>query len=66
MTIVGVVGDTRHDSPASGPEPEIYMPLAQHPYYANEFQMVIRTALPLSSLAPPSAKKCANSAPPPP
>lgn len=53
MTIVGVVGDTRHDSPASGPEPEIYMPLAQHPYYANEFQMVIRTALPLSSLAAP-------------
>ncbi len=53
MTIVGVVGDTRHDSPASGPEPEIYMPLAQHPYYANEFQMVIRTALPLSALAAP-------------
>ena len=53
MTIVGVVGDTRHDSPSSAPEPELYMPLAQHPYYANEFQMVIRTALPLSSLAGP-------------
>ena len=57
MTIVGVVGDTRHDSPASAPEPELYMPLAQHPYYANEFQMVIRTALPLRSLAGPIREK---------
>jgi putative ABC transport system permease protein len=53
MTIVGVVGDTRHDSPASDPEPELYMPLAQHPYYANEFQMVIHSALPPASLAAP-------------
>ena len=34
MTIVGVVGDVRQDSPASNPEPEIYMPFQQHPAYA--------------------------------
>ena len=33
MTIVGVVGDVRQNSPASSPEPELYMPLQQHPYY---------------------------------
>jgi len=43
MTIVGVVSDVRQDSPASKPEPEIYMPFQQHPYYANELQIAIRT-----------------------
>jgi predicted permease len=42
MTIVGVVGDVRQASPASRPEPELYMPLRQHPYVANEIQMVVR------------------------
>ena len=42
MTIVGVVGDVRHAGPATPPGPEIYMPLAQHPFYANEVQLAIR------------------------
>ena len=42
MTIVGVVGDVRQASPASRPGPELYMPLRQHPYVANEVQMVVR------------------------
>jgi len=44
MTIVGVVGDVRQDSPASSPGPELYMPLQQHPFYGNEVQVVLRTA----------------------
>jgi len=50
MTIVGVVGDVRQDSPASRPGPELYMPLLQHPYYANEVQVVLRTAVDPASL----------------
>ncbi|HEX8925669.1 MAG TPA: ABC transporter permease, partial [Terriglobales bacterium] len=46
MTIVGVVGDVRQDSPASKPGPALYMPLNQHPYRANEIQVVMRTDLP--------------------
>ena len=46
MTIVGVVGDVRQDSPASKPGPALYMPLNQHPYRANEIQIVMRTDLP--------------------
>lgn len=42
MRIVGVVGDTRTDSPASTPGPELYMPYAQHPWHANELQVVTR------------------------
>jgi putative ABC transport system permease protein len=50
MTIVGVVGDVRQDSPASAPGPELYMPLKQHPYHANELQVVVRTAVEPGSL----------------
>ena len=50
MTVVGVAGDVRQSSPASAPEPEMYMPLQQHPYFANELQVVIRTALDPTSL----------------
>ncbi len=39
MTIVGVVGNVRQDSPASKASPAMYMPLAQHPFRANEVQM---------------------------
>ena len=45
MTIVGIVGDVRQDSPASAPGPELYMPLKQHPFYANELQVVMRTGV---------------------
>ena len=53
MTIVGVVGDTRQDSPASSPGPTLYMPLLQQPYHANEVQVVMRTAVPPASLVDP-------------
>jgi putative ABC transport system permease protein len=51
-TIVGVVGDVRQDSPASAPQAQIYMPLRQHPYTANEIQIVLRTGRPSESLIP--------------
>ena len=44
MTIVGVVGDVRQDSPASPPVPQLYMPLRQHPYAASRVQLVVRTS----------------------
>ena len=50
MTIVGVVGDVRQESPASVPGPELYMPLRQHPYAANELQIVVRTSVAPESL----------------
>ncbi|HEY2940865.1 MAG TPA: ABC transporter permease [Vicinamibacteria bacterium] len=50
MTIVGVVGDVRQASPASPPGPELYMPLRQHPYAANNVQMVMRTSVAPESL----------------
>ena len=43
MTIVGVVGDVRQDSPAANPGPILYMPIAQHPYFASEIYIVLRT-----------------------
>jgi len=50
MTIVGVVGDVRQASPASRLGPELYMPLRQHPFAANEVQVVIRSGVPPESL----------------
>src|SRR5262245_23369796 len=50
MTIVGVVGNVRQDSPTSAMSPALYMPLAQHPYRANEVQVAIRTAVDSLSL----------------
>jgi len=50
MTIVGVIGDVRQDSPASVPAPELYMPLKQPPFYANELQVVVRTEVEPGSL----------------
>jgi putative ABC transport system permease protein len=43
MTIVGVVGDVRQESPAANPGPTLYMPMTQHPYYANQIHIVLRT-----------------------
>jgi putative ABC transport system permease protein len=43
MTIIGVVGDVRQDSPASDPGPVLYMPMAQHPYFAAETYIVLKT-----------------------
>jgi predicted permease len=50
MTIVGVVGDVRHASPAAAPGPELYMPLRQHPYAASRVQVVVRTSVDPESL----------------
>jgi predicted permease len=52
MTVVGVVGDVRQSSPAAQPGPELYMPLRQHPFNANEVQIVTRTAEKPETLIP--------------
>ncbi len=57
MTIVGVVGDVRQDSPAEKPGPNLYMPMAQHPYYANQIHVVVRTRVsPLTLINPVQSK----------
>jgi predicted permease len=43
MTIIGVVGDVRQNSPADNPAPVLYMPMTQHPAYANQIHIVLRT-----------------------
>jgi putative ABC transport system permease protein len=43
MTIVGVVGDVRQDSPAEKQGPTLYMPMTQHPFYANQIHIILRT-----------------------
>jgi putative ABC transport system permease protein len=43
MTVVGVVGDVRQQSPAANPGPTLYMPMTQHPYFANQIHIVLRT-----------------------
>src|SRR5260370_1335049 len=57
MTVVGVVGDVRQDSPANSPGPTLYMPLLQHPYYDNDLQMVMRSAVSPTSLIDPVRTK---------
>jgi putative ABC transport system permease protein len=52
MTIVGVVGDVRQDSPGSPPQPTLYMPMEQHPYHSNELQVIVRTASAPAALTP--------------
>jgi putative ABC transport system permease protein len=43
MTVIGVVGDVRQDSPADKPGPVIYMAMPQHPVFANQIHIVLRT-----------------------
>jgi putative ABC transport system permease protein len=43
MTVIGVVGDVRQGSPAEKPGPALYMPMKQHPAYANQIHIVLRT-----------------------
>jgi putative ABC transport system permease protein len=57
MTVVGVVGDVRQDSPGSAPGAAIYMPLEQHPYHANEVHVVIRADVEPGTLAEPVRRK---------
>ena len=63
MTIVGVVGDVRQDSPASKPGAGLYMPLKQHPYRANEIQIVMRTELPPLTLMDTASRLARSSDP---
>jgi putative ABC transport system permease protein len=53
MTIIGIVGDARSNSPTIDPMPEVYMPFQQHPAYADELQLVLRTRLDPASLTEP-------------
>jgi predicted permease len=57
MTIVGVVGEVRTDGPAEVPGPELYMPFQQHPFHANELQLVVRTDGDPEALATPVVRK---------
>jgi len=57
MTIVGVVGDIRTDGPAEAAGPELYMPFQQHPFHANELQLIVRTAGDPEALATPLVHK---------
>jgi putative ABC transport system permease protein len=53
MTVVGVVGDVRQESPAENPGPTLYMPMTQHPFYANQIHIVLRTEVkPLTLMNP--------------
>ncbi len=63
MTIVGVVSDVRQDSPASKPDPEIYMPFQQHPYYDNELEVLVRTDEEPTHLIPAVRKTMLHLAP---
>jgi putative ABC transport system permease protein len=57
MTIVGIVADTRQNSPASPPGPTLYMPLLQYPFHSNEVQIVMRTSVPPALLIEPVRAK---------
>ena len=43
MVVVGVVGDVRQESPSDKPGASLYMPMTQHPFYANQIHVVLRT-----------------------
>jgi predicted permease len=43
MTIVGVVGNVRAYDPSRPPQPELYMPFEQHPFFATSLTLVART-----------------------
>ena len=44
MTIVGVVGNVPAYNPSRPPQPELYMPFEQHPFFATALTLVARTA----------------------
>lgn len=51
MRVVGVAGDMRNDNPAIPPGPELYMAYRQHPYVANDLQIVVRAQGDVSNAA---------------
>ncbi len=50
QTVVGVVGDIRGDSPGKPPSPTLYMPAAQHPDWANDMEILVRTQIAPASM----------------
>jgi predicted permease len=52
LTIVGVVGDVREHHLDRAPAGTVYVDLAQRPITAAEFNLVVRSTLPLAALAP--------------
>jgi putative ABC transport system permease protein len=52
LTVVGVVGDTRHWGPASEPAPEHYVPYAQMAPMAWGMTLVVRTSIPVDRVVP--------------
>jgi predicted permease len=52
LTIVGVVGDVSERRLDSAPMGSVYVNLAQRPAAAAEFNLVVRSSLPLASLTP--------------
>jgi predicted permease len=52
ITIVGVVGDVRERRLDKAPSGAVYVNLAQRPLTAAEFTLVVRSTLPLATLAP--------------
>ncbi len=52
LTIVGVVGDVREHHLDRAPAGAVYVNLAQRPMTAAEFNLVVRSTLPLAALAP--------------
>src|SRR5207244_114222 len=58
IRIVGIVGDVRQFELGRAPEPEVYHPLAQSPTLA--MTLVVRSNLPLASLAPSIAREISS------
>lgn len=52
LTIVGVVGDVRERQLERAPMGSVYVNLAQRPLTAFQFNLVVRSSLPLAALAP--------------
>lgn len=52
LTVVGVVGDVRERGLDRAPAGTVYVNLAQRPVAAAEFNLVVRSSLPLASLVP--------------
>ncbi len=48
--VVGVVADTRRESPGTPPEPEVYIPYAEDPAFA--MTLLVRTTLPPDRIVP--------------
>jgi len=52
ISVVGVVADLRARDPSVVPEPQIYHPFQQHPFYATELTIMFRTSVdPLQAAA---------------